>query len=47
MSTYHQDEIDKWIEQNCQCGVDENGKWSETLFEEFGCTCRENADGES
>ena len=32
---------EEWIEENCECGLCENGEWSEELFEEFGCTCRE------
>lgn len=31
--------MEKWIEENCECGLRENGKWSEALMEEFGCTC--------
>lgn len=30
------------VEEHCQCGIDKSGKWSEELFEEFGCTCRDN-----
>ena len=33
---------EKWIEENCECGLQENGKWSEELFEEFGCSCRDD-----
>ncbi len=33
---------DKWVENFCQCGTDKNGKWSEELFAEAGCNCREN-----
>jgi hypothetical protein len=36
--------MEKWIEENCECGLRENGKWSEALMEEFGCTCDENFD---
>jgi hypothetical protein len=32
--------IEKWIEENCQCGI-KNGEWSEALFEQHGCTCRD------
>jgi len=32
---------EEWIEENCECGLDENGVWQETVFEEAGCTCRE------
>ena len=29
-----------WIEQNCECGISEKtGKWSEKVFELFGCNC--------
>lgn len=34
--------IEQWVEEHCQCGIDKSGKWSEELFEEFGCTCRDN-----
>lgn len=34
--------IEQWVEENCECGIDKNGKWSEELFEKFGCTCRDN-----
>tara|TARA_Y100000748_G_scaffold247817_1_gene212451 strand:- start:506 stop:640 length:135 start_codon:yes stop_codon:yes gene_type:complete len=36
--------MEKWIEENCECGLRENGKWSEALMEEFGCTCDEDFD---
>ena len=36
--------MEKWIEENCECGLCENGKWSEALMEEFGCTGDENFD---
>ena len=26
-------------EENCECGLTEEGTWSEELFEECGCTC--------
>ena len=32
---------DYLIEENCQCGIDASGNWSEEIFEEFGCTCRD------
>ena len=25
--------------QNCNCGIDESGNWSETVFDRFGCDC--------
>ena len=29
-----------WIEENCECGISEKtGKWSEKVFESFGCNC--------
>ena len=31
--------IEKWIADNCECGVLESGEWSEQLFAEFGCGC--------
>ena len=34
--------IEQWVEEHCQCGIDKSGKWSEELFAEFGCTCRDN-----
>ena len=33
-------QIEEWIESNCECGLQENGQWSEELFEERGCSCR-------
>lgn len=33
--------IEKWVADNCECGVLKSGEWSEELFEEFGCDCRE------
>ncbi len=33
-----------WIEQNCECGISEKtGKWSEKVFESFGCNCETEA----
>ena len=29
----------KYIEENCECGLLEDGTWSEELFDQFGCTC--------
>jgi len=31
----------KWIEENCECGLDRNGDWSDEVFDRFGCDCRE------
>ena len=37
-----------WIEQNCECGISEKtGKWSEKVFELFGCNCEMEADNET
>jgi len=33
------DAEEKRREENCECGIDEDGKWSEALFDKFGCTC--------
>ena len=27
------------IEENCQCGIDRNGSWSDEVFNRFGCGC--------
>ncbi len=29
-------------EENCECGLMENGMWSEELFDKFGFTCDES-----
>ena len=29
----------KWIEENCECGIDRNGNWSDEVFDRFGCEC--------
>ena len=26
-------------QENCECGLDEKGIWSETVFDRFGCDC--------
>jgi len=26
-------------ETNCQCGIDRDGNWSESVFNRFGCDC--------
>jgi len=31
-------------EENCECGLKEDGTWSEEVFDRFGCTC-EDCDG--
>ena len=28
-------------EENCECGLTEDGVWSEEVFDRFGCTCDE------
>jgi len=28
-------------EQDCTCGLDENGQWSDEVFDRFGCDCGE------
>jgi hypothetical protein len=28
-------------EQDCMCGIDENGHWSDEVFDRFGCDCDE------
>ena len=33
------EEMFKEKEENCECGLMENGTWSEELFDKFGCTC--------
>ena len=30
---------EKEKEKNCECGLMEDGTWSEKLFDKFGCTC--------
>ena len=30
---------EKEKEENCECGLMEDGTWSEELFDKFGCTC--------
>jgi hypothetical protein len=30
-----------YIQEHCQCGIDRDGKWSEKVFDEHGCTCRD------
>ena len=34
------------IEENCECGLTQDGTWSEALFDEWGCDCeRKDDDG--
>ena len=28
-------------EENCECGLKENGTWSEEVFDRYGCSCEE------
>tara|TARA_R100001126_G_C4790910_1_gene131827 strand:- start:416 stop:544 length:129 start_codon:yes stop_codon:yes gene_type:complete len=35
-------EKEKEKEENCECGLMDDGTWSEELFDEFGCTCDED-----
>ena len=28
-------------QENCECGLDERGQWSEIVFDRFGCDCDE------
>tara|TARA_R100000426_G_C4823570_1_gene111631 strand:+ start:1516 stop:1647 length:132 start_codon:yes stop_codon:yes gene_type:complete len=37
--------IEEEIEENCECGLTEEGLWDESLFDEWGCDCeRKEAD---
>ena len=39
------EEWETWVEENCECGISEKtGKWSESIFEKFGCGCEEKSD---
>ena len=29
-------------EQDCTCGLDEHGQWSDEVFDRFGCDCDED-----
>ena len=29
-------------EENCECGLKEDGTWSEEVFDRYGCGCEEN-----
>jgi len=33
-------------EQDCTCGLDENGQWSDEVFDRFGCDCDEEQERE-
>lgn len=37
MQSANQPETHK--QENCECGIDEKGRWSETVFDRFGCGC--------
>ena len=26
-------------EQNCECGLDDQGKWVDEVFDRYGCEC--------
>ena len=28
-----------WVEENCECGIDQSGNWNEFLFDQCGCDC--------
>jgi len=30
---------EKEVEENCRCGIDRNGNWSDEVFNRFGCEC--------
>ena len=34
--------IEELTQENCECGIDESGQWSEIVFERFGCDCDES-----
>ena len=39
--------MEEEIEENCECGLTENGSWDESLFDEWGCDCeRKDAEEE-
>ena len=31
-------------EQDCECGLNQEGKWSDAVFDRFGCSCDEDHD---
>ena len=31
--------MEEEIEENCECGLTEDGSWDESLFDEWGCDC--------
>ena len=34
------------VEEHCECGLTQDGSWSEALFDEWGCNCeRKDEDG--
>jgi len=30
------------VEESCECGLKEDGNWSEEVFDRYGCSCLEN-----
>ena len=34
-------QIETHKQENCECGLDERGHWSEIVFDRFGCDCDE------
>lgn len=30
---------EKWLQENCECGLNENGVWKDAIFEKYGCHC--------
>jgi hypothetical protein len=38
--------MDKWIAENCCCGINNQGDWDEPLLEEFGCDCADRYEDE-
>ena len=35
-------QIESDKEENCECGLTEDGTWSEEVFDRYGCSCEEN-----
>ena len=33
------DVLSFYKETNCECGLSENGVWSEEIFDRYGCSC--------
>ena len=42
MSQTFENILDK--EENCECGLKEDGTWSEEVFDRYGCSCEESDD---